>query len=107
QSPVTPSRANSTVPASAIPAAAPTRWAVWRTPPALPARRTGTSLRVRVMFGEITVPLPNPASSSAGATAHGADRPGTSSTTRAVAATPTPTVTRPAATSGRPTRVTM
>ena len=55
------------VPVTAMPAAAPMRWAVCSTPPALPARCDRDLYSVRVWFGEITSPPPRPATSSGSA----------------------------------------
>jgi len=55
---------NSAVPITAIPMAAPSRWAVISAPPAVPACARGTSESTKSWFGAITRPFPSPASSS-------------------------------------------
>src|SRR6476469_4739147 len=92
------------LPVTAMPAAVPIRWPVCRTPPALPARATGTWDRVRVRLGEITSPPPRPAISSGNAV-HGATSwPGWAPTASQTPVIPTRKVASPKATSLGPRR---
>ena len=59
-----------------MPAADPIRWTVWSTPPALPARSTGTCDSESVWFGAITSPPPSPAISRGSAVHRATSGPG-------------------------------
>ena len=74
-----------------MPAAEPIRWAVCRTPPALPARSTGTCESDSVWLGEMTNPPPSPAMNSGSAVYSATSDPGSA---RTASQTPTkPTIT--------------
>ncbi len=87
------SRAKRADPTAAMPIAVPMRWPVCNSPPAGPARRTGTSDRVRVWFGEMTSPDPKPATNSGPSVAQPVSCAGSGCTATSAPTKPRPTST--------------
>src|SRR3954451_5683452 len=89
-----------------MPTAAPMRCPTWSSPPAVPARATGTWERVSAWLGEITRPAPRPPTSSGASVAQPVPSPAATWTATIVPTNPAATMTRPITTSTRPSRCT-
>src|SRR3954447_23703603 len=90
-----------------MPTAAPMRCPTWSSPPAVPARATGTWERVSAWLGEMTRPAPSPPTSSGESVAQPVPSPAATWTATIVPTNPAATMTSPISTSTRPSRCTI
>jgi hypothetical protein len=96
---------NSAVPITAMPMAAPIRWAVVSAPPAVPACSLGTEPSTKSWFGAMTRPLPSPARNNGPISSQRSGRGAVRCRTSSTKASPANMDVKPPCTAQRPQRV--